>query len=68
MNIVAALLRKIKGIKKDGLDFDGISTMTYWLNKMGDMRASDELSEEDARQLIFDLEKSYGGFHSFLSH
>lgn len=42
--------------------------MTYWLKKMGDMRASDELSEEDARQLIFDLEKSYGGFHSFLSH
>ena len=62
-----SLLRKVKGIhNKEGSDFDGISTMKPWMEKLENSKASDEISEDEARQLIFDLEKSYGAFHSFL--
>ena len=62
-----SLIRKIKGIHdKDGMEFDGISTLMPWMEKLENSKASDELTEEEARQLIFDLEKSYGAFHSFL--
>ena len=30
--------------------------VTKWVNKMSAMRASEELSEEDARQLKFELD------------
>ena len=64
---VVSLIRKIKGIHdKDGMEFDGISTLMPWMEKLESSKASDELTEDEARQLIFDLEKSYGAFHSFL--
>ena len=67
LNIVVSLLRKIKGLHdKDGTKFDGISTLNWWMEKLEKSKASDELSEDEARQLIYDLEKSYGAFHSFL--
>jgi ESCRT-I complex subunit VPS28 len=34
---------------------------------MNTMRASDELNEEQARQLSFDLERSYASFMAFLN-
>jgi len=37
-----------------------------WLEKLNQMKASDELSEEDIRQMSFDLENSYSEFVKFL--
>jgi hypothetical protein len=37
------------------------------LRTMNTMRASDELNEEQARQLSFDLERSYASFMAFLN-
>ena len=42
--------------------------MKLWLTKLHQMKASDELNEEEARQLLFDLESSYGSFMEVLSH
>ena len=56
-------------LNKSGLpsDFDGLIKMKMWLQKLNNMRASEEIGEEDARQLSFDLENSYNSFHDFLA-
>lgn len=37
-----------------------------WLAVLDSMQASDELSETQVRQLIFDLESSYNAFNKLL--
>ena len=37
-------------------DYQGLPKVTNWLTKMTAMKASDELSDEDARQLKMDLD------------
>lgn len=58
-------LNRVSGIPAD---FDGLTKMKLWLQKLHQMRASDELQEEEARQLLFDLESSYGAFIDHLTH
>lgn len=48
-------------------DFEGLVKMRLWLQKLNQMRAVEELSDEEARQLIFDLEGAYSAFHRHLS-
>lgn len=40
--------------------------LLHRLVTLNGMRASEELSEEQARQLTFDLDNAYGEFHRFL--
>ncbi|XP_028038845.1 vacuolar protein sorting-associated protein 28 homolog [Bombyx mandarina] len=47
-------------------DFEGKLKVQEWLDKLSEMSASDELSEAQVRQLVFDLETSYGAFNKFL--
>lgn len=58
-------LNRVSGIPGD---FDALTKMKLWLQKLHQMRASDELQEEEARQLLFDLESSYGAFIDHLTH
>lgn len=48
-------------------DFDGRAKIEGWLRTMNGMRASDELDEDQARQLSFDLERAYSSFMAFLN-
>jgi ESCRT-I complex subunit VPS28 len=57
-------LTKVKGIPQD---FVGVVKAKSWLEKLNELRAIDEINEEDVRQLIHDLESSYSAFHRFLS-
>ncbi|XP_034934714.1 uncharacterized protein Vps28 [Chelonus insularis] len=47
-------------------DFDGRQRVAEWLQTLNNMSASDELSETQVRQLIFDLETSYNAFTKVL--
>ncbi|KAJ3647582.1 hypothetical protein Zmor_019453 [Zophobas morio] len=47
-------------------DFEGKQKVTEWLNTLNNMQASDELSESQIRQLLFDLESSYAAFNKLL--
>ncbi|GAB6028913.1 Vacuolar protein-sorting-associated protein 28 [Chamberlinius hualienensis] len=47
-------------------DFEGIAKVSDWLQTMLSMQASDELTESQVRQLIFDLESSYNAFNRLL--
>ncbi|CAH0760404.1 unnamed protein product [Diatraea saccharalis] len=47
-------------------DFEGKIKVQEWVDRLSGMSASDELSETQVRQLLFDLETSYGAFNKFL--
>ncbi|XP_076672793.1 vacuolar protein sorting 28 isoform X2 [Andrena cerasifolii] len=47
-------------------DFDGKEKVAEWLHTLNNMSASDELSDTQVRQLIFDLETSYNAFNKIL--
>ncbi|XP_015116300.1 uncharacterized protein LOC107040645 [Diachasma alloeum] len=47
-------------------DFDGKTRVSDWLQTLNSMSASDELSETQVRQLLFDLETSYNAFNKVL--
>eukprot|EP00591_Stephanopyxis_turris_P001751 CAMPEP_0195517660 /NCGR_PEP_ID=MMETSP0794_2-20130614/11199_1 /TAXON_ID=515487 /ORGANISM="Stephanopyxis turris, Strain CCMP 815" /LENGTH=213 /DNA_ID=CAMNT_0040646499 /DNA_START=57 /DNA_END=698 /DNA_ORIENTATION=+ len=40
--------------------------VSHWLQKLNSMRAVDEISEDDARQLTHDLESAYADFTRYL--
>ena len=47
-------------------DFSGSKQVQKWVSKLMAMRANDELSEEDLRQMQFDLEDAYANFSKAL--
>lgn len=48
-------------------DFEALVKLRLWLQKLNEMRAYEELQQEEARQLKFDLESSYQAFMKHLS-
>ncbi|GLE05178.1 hypothetical protein PINS_up014166 [Pythium insidiosum] len=48
-------------------DFQGRDKMEGWLRTLNSLRASDELDDDQARQLSFDLERAYSSFMAFLN-
>lgn len=49
-------------------NFEGRVKVKKWLDNLNAMQASDELSEEQVRQMLFDFESAYNDFNRFLSH
>jgi ESCRT-I complex subunit VPS28 len=47
-------------------DFEGKVKVGEWLQTLGGMQASDELTEAQVRQLLFDLDSSYQAFNQLL--
>lgn len=47
-------------------DFEGKQKVNEWLQTLNSMQASDELSESQVRQLLFDLDTSYAAFNQVL--
>ena len=48
-------------------DFEGAVKMRLWLQKLNEMRAAEEIEEEETRQLLHDLDSSYSAFHKHLA-
>ncbi|EJW74062.1 hypothetical protein WUBG_15029 [Wuchereria bancrofti] len=47
-------------------NFDAKLKVMQWHEKLKNMGASEEVTDEDARQMIFDLETAYNSFTRFL--
>jgi ESCRT-I complex subunit VPS28 len=47
-------------------NFEGKSKVDTWVQTLSAMQAADQLSDSQARQLIFDLESSYNAFNKIL--
>jgi ESCRT-I complex subunit VPS28 len=58
-------LNRVQGVPQD---FEGSVKMKLWLQKLNQMRAADEIGEEEARQLLHDLESSYSAFMEHLTN
>ncbi|CAK5274278.1 unnamed protein product [Mycena citricolor] len=52
---------------KGSKDWEGRSRMVGWLITLNGMKASEELSEEQSRQLLFDVDHAYAEFFRSLS-
>jgi len=48
------------------MDHDARLRIKKWVVELTAMKASDELTEEQSRQMFFDLETAYNGFRKFL--
>mmetsp|Transcript_1917 Transcript_1917/g.5296 ORF Transcript_1917/g.5296 Transcript_1917/m.5296 type:complete len:216 (-) Transcript_1917:1046-1693(-) len=62
------LLETLGKIKELPADFEGKEKLKSWLAIINRMKAADELDEDQARQLTFDLESSYNAFHRWLGN
>ncbi|XP_028397656.1 vacuolar protein sorting-associated protein 28 homolog [Dendronephthya gigantea] len=60
------LMDTMNSLSKLAEDFEGKVKVKSWLDTMGQMKASDELSEDQARQMLFDLETAYNAFNKSL--
>lgn len=49
-------------------DFDGKVKVNHWYETLSSMKASDELTDEQVRQMLFDLEQAYNSFNRSLQH
>jgi ESCRT-I complex subunit VPS28 len=57
-------LNKVKGLPSD---FEGKAKPENWLKTLNAMRAYDRIDDEQARQLLFDLDESYSSFLRFVN-
>lgn len=49
-------------------DFEGKQKVGKWLTTLSEMEASDDITEAQARQMLFDLDSSYAAFNKVLQH
>ncbi|KAL4873831.1 hypothetical protein BDV12DRAFT_182157 [Aspergillus spectabilis] len=55
--------------KVTDVDFENRAKIIQWLITLNQMRATEELSEEQAREIAFDIEQAYQGFkHLWAKH
>eukprot|EP00898_Chlorokybus_atmophyticus_P003952 jgi/Chlat1/4558/Chrsp29S04463 len=59
---VSDILQSMHKLPQLPPDFEGKEKCKAWLVQMNKMQASDELTDAQARQLMFDLESSYNSF------
>lgn len=60
---LVAALAKVRTLPAD---FDGLENMKNWLIRLNAMRAADTIDDNDARQLLFDINLTYAAFHKHL--
>jgi len=64
--LVSDLMSALTRIPNIPHDFEAVVKLRSWLETLNSLRAVDNLSEEQARQLALDLDSSYSAFHRFL--
>jgi ESCRT-I complex subunit VPS28 len=65
--LISDLMGSLAKVRSLPADFEGLVKTKLWLQKLNEMRAADEIEEDEIRQLLFDLESSYSAFHKHLS-
>lgn len=64
--VLADLFASLNKLSILPVEFEGRSKMKEWIGKLSRMGAADELTDQQARQLHFDLESSYNLFMAAL--
>ncbi len=63
---VMDLMESINKVSALPPDHDSKTKVKHWLLILGSMKAHDELTPEQTRQMSFDLEQAYNAFHRFV--
>ncbi|KAG1459091.1 hypothetical protein G6F56_006240 [Rhizopus delemar] len=65
--ILADLIQSLNSVPGLPADFEGRQKVRQWLITLHSMKASDEITEEQARQMLFEMEQSHTEFYRLLS-
>ncbi|CAG8575046.1 9979_t:CDS:2 [Funneliformis caledonium] len=65
--LLGDLMQSLNKVSSLPADFEGKAKIRNWLIMLNGMKASDELNEEQVRQLSFDLESANNAFYRSLS-
>lgn len=65
--VLADLIQSLNNVPGLPGDFEGRSKVRQWLITLNSMKASDEITEEQARQMLFEMEQSHTEFYRLLS-
>ncbi|KAJ1651246.1 Vacuolar protein-sorting-associated protein 28 [Dispira simplex] len=65
--ILSDLMQSLNNVTSLPVDFESKPKLLDWLIKLNQMRASDELDQDQVRQLLFDLENAHHAFYRCLS-
>jgi len=60
------LMESINKVSDLPPDHDAKVKVKKWLLKLNQLKASDELDDEDVRQMLMDLDQAYNSFHKFI--
>ena len=60
------LVETIQAVNKVTGEFENKEKIVQWLISLNQMRAAEELSQDQARELQFDMERAYYGFKATL--
>ncbi|KAL6713844.1 Vacuolar protein-sorting-associated protein 28 [Lecanora helva] len=63
--LLAELIQSVNTVTDK--DFEGRAKIINWLIRLNSMRAQEELSQEEARELVFEMEGAYAGFKKTLN-
>jgi len=63
--LLAELIQSVNAVTDR--DFEGRAKIISWLIKLNSMRAHEELSEGEARELAFEMDEAYAGFKKTLN-
>ncbi|ORY99531.1 VPS28 protein-domain-containing protein [Lobosporangium transversale] len=63
---LAELMQSLNNVRSLPADFEGRAKVREWLIKLNSMKASDQLTTSEKRQLEFDLESNYTAFRGWL--
>ena len=61
------LAELIQSVNEVTMEFQDRGNIINWLIRLNGMRAQDELSEGEARELMFEMEGAYAGFKKALN-
>ncbi|KAL0140013.1 VPS28 protein-domain-containing protein [Mucor lusitanicus] len=65
--ILADLIQSLNNVPGLSADFEGKQKVRQWLITLHSMKASDEITEEQARQMLFEMDQSHSEFHRLLN-
>ena len=65
--VLGDLMQSLNKVTSLPADFEGKNKIRNWLISLNKMKASEELTEEQARQLMFDLETTHSAFYRSLA-
>ena len=65
--LLSDLMQSLNKVASLPPDFDGKVKIRNWLIALNKMKASEEINEEQSRQLMFDLETAHNAFYRSLS-